>query len=75
MDELIDLVVEKTGLPKDTAKVAVETVVNFLKDKLPEPIAGQIENLLEGGEFNLEDLGDLGDLGDLAKGLGGLFGK
>ncbi len=72
MDELIDLVVEKTGIPKDTAKVAVETVVNFLQDKLPEPIGSQVESLLEGGELNLDDLGNLGDL---AKGLGGLFGK
>ncbi len=75
MDELIELVVEKTGIPASTARVAVETVVKFLKDKLPEPLAGQVEGLLEGGDFNLESLGDLGELGDLAKGLGGLFGK
>ena len=75
MDELIELVVKKTGIPASTAKVAVETVVNFLKDKLPEPLAGQVEGLLEGGDFNLDSLGDLGELGDLAKGLGGLFGK
>jgi hypothetical protein len=67
MDELIKLVSQKTGIPEATAKTAVETVVGYLKDKLPEPLAGQVENLLEGG--------DLGDVGDLAKGLGGLFGK
>ena len=72
MDELVDLVVEKTGIPRNTAETAVETVVNFLKDKLPDSIAGQVDNLLAGGDFNLEDLGDLGDL---AKGLGGLFGN
>jgi hypothetical protein len=77
MEELIKLVSQKTGIPEATAKTAVETVIDFLKDRLPEPLAGQVENLLKGGDAGdmLENLGDLGDLGDLAKGLGGLFGK
>ena len=37
MDELIKLVSEKTGLPEATARVAVETVLGFLKDRLPAP--------------------------------------
>lgn len=68
MDELIGLVSEKTGIPEQTAKVAVETVLGFLKDKLPAPIAGQLDAVLEGG-----DLGDAG--GDLLKGLGGILGN
>ena len=40
-------------------------VVEFLKEKLPEPIAGQLDAVLEG---------DLGGLGDLAGGFGKLFG-
>lgn len=67
MDELVDLVVEKTGLPKATAEKAVKVVVDYFKDKLPDPIAGQIDNVL-GGE------GPASDLGDIAGGLGGLFG-
>ncbi len=66
MDELIKQVSEKTGLSEEMSKVAVETVLNYLKDKLPDPIAGQIDNVL-GGES--------GGLGDLAGGLGGLFGN
>jgi len=64
MDELIKLVSQKTGLPQDKAKVAVETVINFLKKKLPPSIAGQLDAILAGG--NLQD--------NLTKGLGGLLG-
>lgn len=68
MDELVKLVSQKTGLSEDMAKTAVETVVNFLKDKLPAPIAGQIDSALSGG-------GIADKLGGLAGGLGGMFGK
>jgi uncharacterized protein (DUF2267 family) len=64
MDELIKLVSQKTGLPQDKAKVAVETVINFLKQKLPPSIAGQLDTLIAGG--SLPD--------NLNKGLGGLLG-
>lgn len=67
MDELIKLVSQKTGIPQDKAAVAVETVLGFLKDKLPAPIASQLNAVLDG-----KDLDDLG--GDLLKGLGGMFG-
>lgn len=63
MDELVKLVSEKTGLSEEMSKVAVETVLNYLKDKLPAPIAGQIDNVLEGKAD-----------GGLAGGLGGLLG-
>ncbi|MEN6410366.1 MAG: hypothetical protein ABFD44_11715 [Anaerolineaceae bacterium] len=65
MDELVKLVAKKTGITEAQAKTAVELVVNFVKSKLPAPIAAQVDQLLEGG----------GSLGDVAEGLGGLFGK
>jgi hypothetical protein len=64
MNELINLVAQKTGLPQDKAKLAVDTVINFLKTKLPSSIAGQLDALLAGG--GLPD--------NLAQGLGGLLG-
>jgi uncharacterized protein (DUF2267 family) len=67
MDELVKLVSDKVGISEKQAKQAVETVMGFLKDKLPAPIAGQVEGLLSGGEMP--------DLGDLGKSLGGLLGK
>ena len=68
MDELVQLVMAKTGISEAMAKTAVETVVGFLKDKLPAPIAGQIDNVLSGA-------GAAGGLGGMAQGLGGLLGK
>lgn len=64
MDELVKMVSEKTGLPEAQAQQAAEAVLDFLKDKLPAPVAGQIDNVLEGG----------GASGMLKKGLGGLLG-
>jgi hypothetical protein len=65
MDELVKLVTKKFGLSEETAKQVVATVADFLKAKLPAPLAGQIDGLLAGGKA---------DLGNLAKGLGGLLG-
>jgi len=67
MQEIIKLVSEKTGIPEAQAKIAVDTVVGFLKQKLPAPLASQLDGLLAGG--------GMPDLGSLAGGLGGLFGK
>jgi hypothetical protein len=63
MDELVKLVAQKTGLSQDQAKVAVETVVGFLKQKLPAPIASQIDGVLSGS-----------GAADVAKGISNLFG-
>ncbi len=68
MDELVKLVSQKTGLSEEMSKMAVEAVVGYLKEKLPAPIASQIDGVLSGA-----DIGE--DLGDLAKGLGGILGK
>jgi len=69
MDQLVQLVSQKTGLSEEKSRQAVEIVVEYLKEKLPAPIAGQVEAVLGGGEGS-------GGLEDLAKkGLGGLFGS
>jgi Bacterial nucleoid DNA-binding protein len=39
MDELLSRVTERTGLSPEQAKSAVETVLGFLKEKLPAPLA------------------------------------
>ncbi len=67
MEELVNLVVEKTGMSEEQAKQAIDTVLDYVKEKLPEPLAGQLDNLLEGGV-------DMDGAGNLLKGLGGLFG-
>ena len=71
MDDLIKQLTEKTGLGADKIKEVVEGVMDFLGDKLPGPVAGQVKKLLGGGD----DGGDGGDEGgglmDKAKGLFG----
>ena len=68
MDELVQQVAQKTGLPHDQAKAAVDTVISMLKEKLPAPLAGEIDAVLGGGDITKT-------AGDLAGGLGGMFGK
>ena len=68
MDEVVKLVSEKTGLDEETSRVAVVTVLDYLKDRLPESIAGQVDTVIAGGDVS-------GGLGDLAGGLGGMFGN
>lgn len=63
MDELIRMVSERAGIPEDTARTAVQTVIGFLKERLPAPMAGQVDALLSGSG------------GDIAKGLGNILGR
>lgn len=68
MDELIKKVSDKIGVSPEQAKDAIDMVFGFLKDKLPEPVAAQIQSALNGG-----DGGGL-DIGDVTGALGGMFG-
>jgi uncharacterized protein (DUF2267 family) len=72
MDELIKLVSSKAGIQEAQAKTAVETVVKFLKEKLPAPIAGQLDALLS-NEAIMDQAAPLIDKG--IESLGGLLSK
>ncbi len=65
-DELVEMVMEKTGLSKDMATSATDVVLDFLKKKLPGPVATQLDAALSG---------EGGDVGKVAGQLGGLLGK
>jgi len=67
MDEIVQMVADRAGIPKEVAQRAVEVVLNVLRERLPEPMAGQLDAVISG-------TGGL-DAGSLAQGLGGLFGK
>ncbi|OQA43185.1 MAG: hypothetical protein BWY52_01967 [Chloroflexi bacterium ADurb.Bin325] len=64
MDEIIKLVAQKAGITEAQAQIAVNTVLDFVKSKLPPNLASQVDNLAAGKSL------DLGSLG----GLAGLFG-
>ena len=61
MNELVKLVSQKTGISESQANQAVSIVLNWLKERLPAPIAAQIDGLV-------------GQTG-ASNPLGGLFGK
>jgi hypothetical protein len=74
MDELINLVSQRTGLPPDKARLAVETVFEHIKGRLPAPIASQLDAMLQGNLGAASTGGTTGGMGALASELGGLFG-
>jgi hypothetical protein len=66
MDEIVQQVQQRAGIDENQARTAVETVVSFLKERLPEPMRGQIDGLMGGGAAGGSNpLGGLGDLGNL----------
>jgi nucleoid DNA-binding protein len=78
MEELVALVSKKTGLSKDQSSAAVKVVIDFIKSKLPAPIAAEVDAVLKGGgalgavEKALDD-GKI-DGNDVANLLGGFLG-
>jgi hypothetical protein len=68
MEELIKQVTAKAGISEDQARSAINTVLDFVKTRLPEPIAGQVDNVVGGG-------GVSGVVGDIANKVGGIFGS
>jgi len=70
MDDIIRQLVQQLGLSEETARKALELILEKLEGLLPEPIGSHLEGILN-GDVDLSDLG--GDEGLLGK-LGGLFG-
>ena len=71
MNDIVKMVAEKTGLSESMAKTAVDIVVSQLKDRLPDSIAGQVDNYLgDAGAGGKDDL-----LGGLTDSIGGMLGK
>ena len=63
-NELVKLVSSKTGLNEELATLAVDTVIAFLKQKLPPELSGQLDSLLSGQESS-------SGIMDAVKGLSG----
>ncbi len=71
MEELVQKVVEKTGISEEQARGAIETVAGFLKEKLPESVGGYVDQALGMASGAVDHI----DVGSVASALGGLFGK
>ena len=70
MDDLIQKVADKVGITTEQAKSAVDTVMEFVKDKFPD-IGGKMQGLVSG----IDKDGDGLDMGDVKDAVGGIFGK
>jgi hypothetical protein len=66
VNELIKRITERTGISEDQARNAAQAVIEFLKQKLPSGVSGQLDTLLASGE---------GAAGNLAQKAGSIFGK
>lgn len=73
MNELVQLIMQKTGLSQDKAQQVVDTVVTHLKGRLPDAVTSHLDAFLSG------DTSGVGGIADKAKsmvaGLGSLLGK
>lgn len=58
MENIIKTISEKSGISEAQAKLAVETLVTFLKNKMPGGIGGQVETFLKLGSVTTEGLGE-----------------
>jgi hypothetical protein len=73
IDELVQQISQRAGIPEDKARTAAHAAVEFLDGRLPAPVGGNLKRLLDGGGG--AGGGGMPDLGDIAGGLGGMFGK
>ena len=69
MNELISELTSKVGLSPQQARQAAETVLGFVKSRLPGPIASQVDSVIGG------KAGGGGAVGDIEKDIGGMFGR
>jgi hypothetical protein len=71
MEELIKQVTERAGISEAQARSAVETVVGFLTNRLPAPLADQVAGVVGGAGGAVGGLAD--KAGDMLGGIGGMF--
>jgi hypothetical protein len=69
MEELLNEV-QKTGLSREQAQAAIDSILGFLKAKLPPPLAGALDSLISGGT-----VGGGGFASEATAILGSLFEK
>jgi uncharacterized protein (DUF2267 family) len=64
VNELIEQLKSRVGLDDAKARSAAQTVIEFLKQRLPAPVATQLDNAIAGGSAE-----------GIAGKLGEVFGK
>ncbi|HSM86396.1 MAG TPA: hypothetical protein VLT16_09610 [Candidatus Limnocylindrales bacterium] len=64
MNELIEQLKSRVGLDDQKANAAVQTVLQFLKQRLPESVGSQLDTVIAGGSVE-----------GVKEKLGGILGK
>ena len=74
-NELIQQVAQRTGLAPEKARTAVDTVLGFLKNKLPTSIGSQLDGAVSGKSIGgIGGIGGTSGIGDVAKDVGDRLG-
>ena len=82
-NEIVKMVAKKANIAEPIAQIAVDTVLNMLKNKLPTAVGSTLDSFLGSGTASSskttskgkKDDNPLGGLGDIAaSALGGLLG-
>ena len=73
MEELIRQVTERTGITDAQARTAIDTVMGYMRDKLPASMSGTLDGVLGGGANVAGGVADTAQ--NVLGGLGGMFGK
>ncbi|HEX4086852.1 MAG TPA: hypothetical protein VHY22_18200 [Chthoniobacteraceae bacterium] len=75
MDELVAIVVQKTGISQDDAQKVVQAILDVLKSRLPGPVAAELGNYLSGGNAGVVSTLESDAGGFLKSELGGVLGN
>jgi hypothetical protein len=70
MNELIQMIVQKTGISEEHARTAADTALNYIKGKLPPAVAQHIDSAISGAPA-----GESGGFAGVASGISGMFGQ
>ncbi|MES2284088.1 MAG: hypothetical protein V4547_00285 [Bacteroidota bacterium] len=70
MENIIKTIAEKAGISETQAKLATETLVSFLKNKMPGGLGGQVETFLKLGTDSTGGIGD-----KIKEKISGVMGK
>ena len=82
-NEIVKMVAKKANLSEPIAQIAVDTVLNMVKSKLPAGVGGVLDTFIgtgsatakkSTGKSTKKNDNPLGDLGNIAGTLGGLLG-
>jgi hypothetical protein len=67
--QLIEHISQRAGIPAEKVPAAADTVIGYLNEHLPGPVASQLDNAMSG-----DDSGGSGLAGAAGK-IGGMFGN